>query len=43
MYFFPDTCFYEFIPEDEMEKSFDDPSYEPPYLSDGRGAAGREI
>ena len=27
MYFFPDTCFYEFIPEDEMEKSFDDPSY----------------
>lgn len=25
MYFFPDTCFYEFIPEDEMEKSFDDP------------------
>ena len=21
MYFFPDTCFYEFIPEDEMEKA----------------------
>ena len=35
MYFFPDTCFYEFIPEDEMEKSFDDPSYEPrTYLMD---------
>ncbi|MEG0292061.1 MAG: GH3 auxin-responsive promoter family protein [Anaerovoracaceae bacterium] len=29
MYFFPDTCFYEFIPEEEMEKSFEDESYIP--------------
>ncbi|MEG1869452.1 MAG: GH3 auxin-responsive promoter family protein [Oscillospiraceae bacterium] len=29
MYFFPDTCFYEFIPEREMEKNLDDPSYQP--------------
>lgn len=29
MYFFPDTCFYEFIPEDEMNKSIDDPTYQP--------------
>lgn len=29
MYFFPDTCFYEFIPEDEMNKSLEDKSYEP--------------
>ncbi|MBR0598870.1 GH3 auxin-responsive promoter family protein [Clostridiales bacterium BAD-6] len=29
MYFFPDTCFYEFIPEDEMNKSLDDSSYQP--------------
>ena len=29
MYFFPDTCFYEFIPEKEMERSLDDPSYQP--------------
>ena len=29
MYFFPDTCFYEFIPEKEMEKSLDDPGYQP--------------
>lgn len=29
MYFFPDTCFYEFIPEDEMMKNLDDPSYQP--------------
>ncbi len=26
---FPDVCFYEFIPEDEMERSISDPSYEP--------------
>ncbi len=33
--FFPDTCFYEFIPEQEMLKSLDDPSYEPQtYLMD---------
>ena len=29
MYFFPDTCFYEFIPEREMELSLEDPSYQP--------------
>ncbi|WP_434688654.1 GH3 family domain-containing protein [Hungatella sp. SB206] len=29
MYFFPDACFYEFIPEKEMERSLADPSYEP--------------
>jgi len=28
-YLFPDTCFYEFIPEDEMEKSLDDSEYQP--------------
>ncbi len=29
MYFFPDTCFYEFIPEKEMDRSLDDASYQP--------------
>lgn len=29
LYFFPDACFYEFIPENEMYKNMDDPSYEP--------------
>ncbi|MBQ4354241.1 MAG: GH3 auxin-responsive promoter family protein [Clostridia bacterium] len=29
VYFFPDACFYEFIPEDEMNKNIDDPSYQP--------------
>ena len=29
MYFFPDTCFYEFIPEIEMIKNMEDPSYVP--------------
>ena len=29
MYFFPDACFYEFIPEDEMNRSLDDESYRP--------------
>ena len=29
LYFFPDTCFYEFIPEKEMEKNLADPSYQP--------------
>ena len=29
MYFFPDTCFYEFIPEQEMERSFVEPGYQP--------------
>ncbi|NDL68108.1 GH3 family domain-containing protein [Anaerotalea alkaliphila] len=29
MYFFPDTCFYEFIPEAEMYKSLDNPDYQP--------------
>lgn len=35
MYFFPDACFYEFIPEDEMNRSLDDPGYQPKtYLMD---------
>ena len=29
LYFFPDACFYEFIPEDEMNISLDDPDYAP--------------
>ena len=29
MYFFPDACFYEFIPENEMYRSMDDPDYVP--------------
>ncbi len=27
--FFPDVCFYEFIPEQEMEKSIENPDYQP--------------
>lgn len=35
MYFFPDACFYEFIPESEMLKSFADEAYIPKsYLMD---------
>jgi len=29
VYFFPDSCFYEFIPEDEMNKSMENPEYQP--------------
>ena len=29
MIFFPEVCFYEFIPEAEMEHSIEDPSYSP--------------
>ena len=29
VYFFPDACFYEFIPEDELDKNMVDPSYQP--------------
>ncbi|MDN5307443.1 MAG: hypothetical protein PWP16_806 [Eubacteriaceae bacterium] len=29
MYFFPDACFYEFIPEEEMNRSLKDPAYQP--------------
>lgn len=29
LYFFPDTCFYEFIPEEEMRRNMEDPSYQP--------------
>lgn len=29
MYFFPDACFYEFIPEREMERNLADPLYIP--------------
>ncbi|MEL7661036.1 GH3 family domain-containing protein [Acetobacterium wieringae] len=35
MYFFPDACFYEFIPEDEMNRSFEEQDYQPKtYLMD---------
>lgn len=35
MVFFPDVCFYEFIPRSELEKNIDDPSYVPnTYLMD---------
>ena len=29
VYFFPDACFYEFIPEDEMNKNMENPDYQP--------------
>ena len=29
VYFFPDACFYEFIPEDELERNIADPKYQP--------------
>lgn len=29
MVFFPDSCFYEFIPEEEMNHNLNDPSYRP--------------
>lgn len=29
MVFFPDACFYEFIPEQEMYRNLQDPSYQP--------------
>ena len=29
VYFFPDACFYEFIPEDEMYKNMEYPDYQP--------------
>lgn len=29
MYFFPDACFYEFIPESEMLRNMEDPAYVP--------------
>lgn len=29
MYFFPDACFYEFIPQEEMDRNMEDPSYTP--------------
>ncbi len=29
MYFFPNTCFYEFINERDMQKLMDDPTYQP--------------
>lgn len=35
LYFYPDSSFYEFIPEAEMYKSLDDPTYQPAtYLMD---------
>ena len=29
VYFFPDACFYEFIPEDELDRNMADPTYQP--------------
>ena len=29
LYFFPDTCFYEFIPKEEMERNLAEPEYKP--------------
>ena len=29
VYFFPDACFYEFIPEDEMNRNMENPDYQP--------------
>ena len=29
VYFFPDACFYEFIPQKELDKSLADPGYQP--------------
>ncbi len=29
LYFFPDSCFYEFVPEEEMYKSLQDETYQP--------------
>lgn len=29
LYFFPNACFYEFIPEKEMLRNLEDPSYQP--------------
>lgn len=35
LYFFPDACLYEFIPEEEMQRNFEDPGYQPrTYLMD---------
>ena len=35
MYFFPDTCFYEFIREDDMMHNYEDPTFQPKtYLMD---------
>ncbi|MDO4555542.1 MAG: GH3 auxin-responsive promoter family protein [Lachnospiraceae bacterium] len=35
LYFFPDACFYEFIPESEMYRAMDEPDYIPKsYLMD---------
>ncbi len=35
MVFFPDACFYEFIPEEEMRRNMNDPEYQPrTYLMD---------
>lgn len=40
LYFFPDACFYEFIPETEMYKNLDDPSYVPRAICMDEVAAG---
>ena len=33
MVFFPDACFYEFIPEQEMRRNLEEPDYQPRTLS----------
>jgi hypothetical protein len=40
LYFFPDACFYEFIPQLEMNKNLDDPSYVPKTVLMNEVAAG---
>lgn len=42
MYFFPDACFYEFIPESEMLRSRDDPDYQPRTVLMDQVAAGEK-
>ena len=42
MYFFPDACFYEFIPEDEMLRNMEDPSYTPRTLLMNEVTAGEK-
>ncbi len=42
MYFFPDACFYEFLPEDEASRSKADPSYQPRTLLMDEVVAGEK-
>ena len=42
MYFYPDACFYEFLPEDEAARSRADPSYQPRTLLMDEVVAGEK-